>query len=527
MAQGASLEALRDTFERQRYAEALRDAERALDWSDACSDEVRELHRIALRSAFYLGDTELAQRHAMAGLRVARERNDLPAMAQAHNDLATLFGAAMLTSEALEHLWQSVHLRQRAGQEVDAATLNNLANVYLSLGQHDEAIGLLDRAIDRFRAHGDEASVALALANSGRAQVLAGRASWSIAPLDTALETFERLGRHGDVATTLAKLGVAHGAAGTPERARHSFERALALHEGGHAAVFARETHQGYGSWALEAGEAPLALEQLSAAAAAYDDADALARSGVMEPLSRALEAVGRPQDALAALRRHVEGQASLASATNDARVRVRLLELELGVAGEQEIAQLHALELTRTNRELRSEAQRLEQLSLTDRLTALPNRRDLDARLDAEVERSHRHDRPLVLALLDLDQFKAVNDRFSHDVGDQVLVRVGRLLREHLRANDVAARWGGEEFALLLPETDMDEAAVVLERVRSVVADADWSVIADGLSVTVSIGAASLAPGSGAADMLRQADRRLYAAKDAGRDRIVANAPT
>lgn len=523
MADGASLEAARDAFERQRYDEALREAEHALDWSDTCSDETRELHRIALRSAFYLGEAERAHRHAMAGLRVAREQNDLPAMAQAHNDLATLFGADMLTGEALEHLWQSVHLRQRAGQETDAATLNNLANVYLSLGQHDEAIELLDRAIDRFREHGDEARVALGLANAGRAHVLAGRASWAIAPLDTALETFERLGRHGDVATTLAKLGVAHGAAGTPERARHSFERALALHDDGHAVVFARETRQGYGSWALDAGEAGLALEQLSAAAAAYDDADALARSGVMEPLSRALEAVGRPQDALGALRRHVAGQASLASATDEARVRVRLLELQLGVAGEQEIAQLHALELSRTNRELRTEAERLEQLSLTDRLTGLPNRRELDERLDVEVERAHRHGRPLVLALLDLDQFKSVNDRFSHDVGDQVLIRVGRLLREHLRATDVAARWGGEEFALLLPETDMEEATAVLERVRSVVAEADWNVIADGLRVTVSIGATSWTPESSAADLLREADRRLYAAKDAGRDRIVA----
>lgn len=522
MVEAASLEASREAFERQRYGESLRGAERALEWSDASSSDAHELHRIALRSAFYLGETERAHRHAMEGLRVARERNDLPAMAQAHNDLATLFGAGMLTGEALDHLWQSVHLRQRAGQEVDGATLNNLANVYLGLGQHDEAIGLLDRAVDRFRVRGDEARMALALANSGRAHVLAGRPSWAIAPLDTALKTFERLGRHGDVATTLAKLGAAHGAAGTPERARHSFERALALHDDGHAAVFARETRQGYGSWALDVGEAGLALEQLSAAAAAYDDADALARSGVMEPLSRALEAVGRPKDALVALRRYVAGQASLTSASDEARVRVRLLELELGVAGEQEIAQLHALELSRTNRELRTEAERLEQLSLTDRLTGLPNRRELDERLGLEVERAHRHGRPLVLALLDLDRFKAVNDRFSHDVGDQVLVRVGRLLREHLRATDVAARWGGEEFALLLPETGMDEAAGVLERVRTVVAEADWSVIADGLSVTVSIGATSLTPDGSAADLLRQADRRLYAAKDAGRDRIV-----
>lgn len=496
-----------------------------MDWSDACSAETHELHRIALRSAFYLGETELAHRHALAGLRVARERNDLSDTAQAHNDLAALFGAGMLAGEALDHLWQSVHLRQQAGQDVDAATLNNLANVYLSLGQHDEAIGLLDRAIERFRAQGDEAKVALALANAGRAQVAAGRASWAIAPLDTALETFERLGRHGDVATTLAKLGVAHGAAGTPERARRSFERALALHDAGHATVFARETRQGYGSWALDVGDARLALEQLSAAADAYDGADALARSGVMEPLSRALEAVGRPQDALDALRRHVAGQASLSSAASEAKIRVRLLELQLGVAGEQEIARLHALELVRTNRELQTRAERLEQLSLTDSLTALPNRRDLDARLGAEVQRSHRHGRPLVLALLDLDQFKSVNDRFSHDVGDRVLVRVARLLREHLRATDVAARWGGEEFALLFPETGMDEAAVVLERVRSVVAEVDWSVIADGLSVTVSIGASSLTPEGGPAELLRQADRRLYAAKGTGRDRIVTYA--
>jgi diguanylate cyclase (GGDEF)-like protein len=504
-----------------RYDEALAAAQRFLDGVPDGSAEARAMHRLAMQAAFYLHDADAARRHGLAALRMAQERGDPLDTARAHNDLAVVAGADMLFPEALDHLWQAVHLREEAGADADPATLNNLANVYLLLERHEEAIGLLVLAEERFRDAGDDGSAAMARANLGRAYADADRPHQAIPALDAALETFERLGRAGDVAATHAKLGVAHGRAGAAGRAREAFERALAIHADGHGTRFEAETRQWYGAWALEEGDAATALAQLEAAAGRYGEAQR-ARSGVLEPLSRGLEAAGRLEEALDTLRAYVAGQEELRSVASDASARVRLLELEAGLDGDQEVARRHAVDLQRRNAELRAHAERLAQLSVTDQLTGLPNRRALDRRLREEVVRAQRHGEPLTMALLDLDRFKSVNDGFSHDVGDRVLARVARLLRLALRRSDVAARWGGEEFALLLPATTAEEANAVLERVRAAIAEHRWSQLAPGLTLTASIGAAELAEAGEAPALLRLADRRLYDAKHGGRDRIV-----
>lgn len=505
--------------------ETLSDAETRLRAPDLPPQVAAELRLAAMQAAFRLGDGDAARRHGFAALRLAHDRFGPAERARAHNGLAVVFGADGLFAEALDHLWQAVHLREEAGLDVDGALLNNLANVYVELGRHDEAVGLLDRAVERARASGDHGVAATALANLGRTHVRAGRPALAIPALDAALETFERLDRPGDVAATLAKLGAAHGAAGAAASAQRVFERALALHGEGHGVRFEDETRAEYGRWALSAGESTIALEQLQAVVALCgDDDEAVARTDVLEPLSRALEAAGRLGEALAVLRRHVALQADRRAAEADATARVRLLELQHGVQGDQEIARWHALELERRNAELRERAARLEKLSVTDALTGLRNRRALDRRLREETTRATRYGHPLVLALLDLDRFKEINDGFSHDVGDRVLVHVARLLAAHLRASDLAARWGGEEFALLFPETDLRAAAPILDRLRRALADHDWSRVAPDLRVTASIGVASLAEVSGPETLLRLADRRLYSAKHAGRDRTVSD---
>ena len=515
-----TLQQLDARLEAQEYREALSGAEAWLERELLSPSDARTAHRIALRAAFYLGDKERAQRHGVAALALTQEGDDPLDIARAHNDLAVVHGADLLYERALDHLWHAVQLRERAGAEIAPSELNNLANVYMHLARFREAIGLLGRAIERYSARGEEAMGALARSNLGRAYAEAGQPESAIPVLDAALETFERLGRDGDVATTLAKLGEAHAQAGAPERARVMFVRAIALHESGHGVRFEAETRQRYGSWALEAGDLDTALEQLGRAARTFDAADGLARSGVLEPLSRALEADGRVAEALTALRRHLEAREAAERAQVEVSTRLRQLELEFGTSKDQEVARLHAAELERTNEQLRSRAAEMERLSITDALTGLANRRAFDERLQQETGRARRYDRPLVLALLDLDRFKDVNDQYGHDLGDQVLARIARLLEQGVRAGDVAARWGGEEFALLLPDTDLEAARPVLERVRIAIQNESWNQISTGLSLTASIGAAALGEVEDAPRaLLRAADQRLYAAKNAGRN--------
>src|SRR5690606_1873985 len=157
------------------------------------------------------------------------------------------------------------------------------------------------------------------------------------------------------------------------------------------------------------------------------------------------------------------------------------LVELESGLAADHELPALTSRVLTEANRTLRLQAEKLERISATDELTQQYNRRYLNQRLTEELRKSRGSDRPLSLILFDVDNFKSINDAFSHLVGDEVLRLVAATLRSTFRHSDVVARWGGEEFGVLLPETAKDGALVVAEKARAAVANADWEAVAGG----------------------------------------------
>jgi diguanylate cyclase (GGDEF)-like protein len=170
----------------------------------------------------------------------------------------------------------------------------------------------------------------------------------------------------------------------------------------------------------------------------------------------------------------------------------------------------------------------RLERLAATDALTGLANRRAFDAVLEREVERARRYRRPLSLVLLDLDHFKMVNDTHGHAVGDAVLTTAATIIAALIRGTDTAARVGGEEIALLLPETTIDGAVEFADRVRSALEQARHATVAGArtLRVTASAGVASVPVlgGHDPAALYRAADRALYAAKRAGRNRVASD---
>lgn len=517
------LERARSALEAQAFERALTAAEAALD--DADPQTAYEARRLAVQAAYYLGRREDALRHALVEVRVAGELGDADKEARAHNDLAAVYGSGGLDDKAVEHLWQALERLEPHGGASAAGPLNNLGNVYVQMGRADEAGVLFARAASAYRAAGDAAGEALARANVGRALVAAGRPEEAVPELDAALEAFERMGRLGDVAATHAKLGDAHAAADRAHRARPAFERALELHAQGHGRPFEVDTRHWFGRWLLHEGEAAEAQTHLERAEAlAAGESAFLARTGLLEDLARALEGQERYRDGMAALWRHLAARQAAAQEGAELRARLRLMELEIGAHAEGDVARSRAVELERANRELRAQAQRLEQLSTTDELTGLRNRRALDRRLEEEAARAMRYVRPLVLALMDLDGFKAINDRFSHEVGDEVLREVGRLLARRLRASDVAARWGGEEFALLLPDTELEDAVRVLDGLRVRLAELPWHELHSELSLTASIGAAALEEVDELPDLLRLADRRLYAAKQQGRNRVVTS---
>ncbi|MNZ47818.1 Response regulator PleD [compost metagenome] len=219
---------------------------------------------------------------------------------------------------------------------------------------------------------------------------------------------------------------------------------------------------------------------------------------------------------------------------------------LKLGVEGRLE-GLLDTLERFRRERENREQevAERLQELmarvssmeeearefqasiedqrvkALTDPLTGLPNRAALDERLELEVERWRRYSGDLLLAVLDVDHFKRINDEFGHLAGDKVLKIIAAELARRLRRTDFIARYGGEEFVMLLPSTSLENGQQLLEVLRNAIADCPFHFRGKRLAITCSAGLAQFNPGDRSETVFERADQALYRAKRSGRNRL------
>ncbi|WP_343636759.1 GGDEF domain-containing protein [Roseateles sp.] len=208
-------------------------------------------------------------------------------------------------------------------------------------------------------------------------------------------------------------------------------------------------------------------------------------------------EQQGQPQRALQRMR-----------ALREREARVRIASLASREATVQ--WQLEARRSERDRAQLADEAQRLEKLSMEDPLTGLANRRSFEAHARAQLA----HGGVVSLALIDVDHFKQVNDRHSHLVGDQVLSQIARLMRQHVREHDVAARLAGDEFVLLLRGATEEIAQQACLRLDEAVRRHDWNAVSDGLSVSISIGAAQREEGDTLETLMARSDAAMYAFK-------------
>ena len=222
-------------------------------------------------------------------------------------------------------------------------------------------------------------------------------------------------------------------------------------------------------------------------------------------------------------------------AASSGAEVVALEASLDLFAANVTTLLTLYVLRrTTEAWTEMRARAEALARLANKDALTGLYNRRYLNQALAEEVSRAKRYDHVLSAALCDIDNFKRVNDDFSHSVGDRVLQEVARILESSVRSVDTVARFGGEEFVLIFPETGAARAQVVCEKIRQEVEQHPWSHLHPELNVTLSIGIANAryereredqdAPETAYRDpeaLFDAADLKLYEAKRSGRNQV------
>jgi two-component system cell cycle response regulator len=306
----------------------------------------------------------------------------------------------------------------------------------------------------------------------------------------TCLDTLARVamlgGRHAEVDQILGPLF-------TDDAPRHLIDEGNALEE---ALLTAAEAQRELGATA----RAQTLMDRLFRLCAEHDLAGLQARAREQQALLHA--ATGNYREAFEEYRRFHQETRDLTSAQQDARSR--------------------ALQAVYQAEEARRATDAFRELAHRDSLTGLHNRRHADEELPAALAAGADHGTPVSLALIDLDHFKRINDTLSHQTGDRVLRRFAGLLTAAVPEDAVVARIGGEEFVVLLPETDGAVARRTCEHIRATVAGADWASVTGGLPVTCSIGVTTVTgPGTTPATALAAADRNLYAAKRSGRDRV------
>ncbi|HEX8551905.1 MAG TPA: diguanylate cyclase [Abditibacteriaceae bacterium] len=198
---------------------------------------------------------------------------------------------------------------------------------------------------------------------------------------------------------------------------------------------------------------------------------------------------------------------------------RSRDREQELFAELQERYQQLREL-----NQTIQEQADLLKEVSIRDELTRLYNRRHFNEQAAREFAQSQRHGHPLTMMIGDIDHFKRINDTFSHATGDDVLRQVARVLQDNTREGDILARYGGEEFVIALPQTDLEQAATVCEKLRLAIESHAWHEIHPDLRVTMSMGLNSNIQLSSYDKMIDAADELLYKAKESGRNRVCAS---
>jgi diguanylate cyclase (GGDEF)-like protein len=463
--------------------------------------------------------------------------SDYPAVFETQNDALALFrGAGDAHGEArvlnllgithrqlsdygraLEMYEQALRGFRAAGDmKWQAKVISNIGNVEIQLGNHAAALELFEQALELRREVGDDEGAGFDLNNAafghiqkalqhraaGDAMSCQLEAESALKLLDRSLGIARQFGCKRLEAFCLQTMGEAYQAMSRPEVALGMADQFIAL---------ARESNDKWieayglaciGELKAQLGQCDEGVELLKTAFTSFDllgSRDECAR--VLRILSTAYEGVGNLTEALACLRKAGEIEQRLKSEDIERRARALAARRRLDQAA--------------------LETERYKRLELEDSLTGLANRRSLDDRLAAMMREAHARNSVITVALVDVDHFKGINDRFSHAVGDEVLRCVGEILRAHCRLGDLAGRFGGEEFMLVFRHLDMRSSADICERIRRAAESWDWQSIHPQLRVTLSMGLATSSSFRDPQGLLDAADHWLYEAKHHGRNQV------
>lgn len=494
--------------------DAVRTAIAELERHARFGTELDAARLAALRAALFhaTGDIDRALAEALEGLgNVERGPNAAGSdAATLHNLVGTILVQLAEVGGAIEHFTQAQHILDSLGRGQAAAALAvSIGMAYREIGDHDGAVAAFESALRRTNDLTDVHQHAIVLGHLGLVLAEGPDPARAQAPLQEGLALCEQLGTPGSIGTIHHALGVAEHALGRLHTAEEHFSRSVAARIRAGEQLDIAESRICRAQLLYELGRDNEARDELA------DIVSKPATSGWARLQSQAWEVLYR-----------INRRAGNLSAALDAHVafheHARRVTDERNQARQQALAiRFHVAQIAREREVEQQRSQEFERLAYTDQLTGLGNRRFFDQHLARAVRRALDDGDPLSVAMIDLDYFKNVNDRYSHALGDVVLRTAASVLHGQLRSNDTIGRFGGEEFTVTLVGATACIAERACERLRAAVASFPWHTIAPGLELTASFGVAQLSPNEDATQLLARADAALYRAKKSGRNRV------
>ena len=476
-------------------------------------------------------------------LQLCEETGDRSGEADALNNVGIVYVNLDDHAAALEYHMRSLRLAREIGHASgEVRTLTNLGSVAYELGRHDEALLHLEESLAKREEGSDPHTYGITLVNIGRCYQKLGRPDEALEVLQRARALLADLDHSLGVAYALDTMAAVLLDREDPRAALEMLDASLAIKA-------AADDRKGQAATLLDVAQGHRQLGDVEAAAAtcmaSLEHATEIGGRSEAYRAHRLLSEIAEERHDLAAALQHFKTYHRIKDELFNEGSDIKLRALRVGFEVEQahqegEIYRLKNVELAQANHELEvlarslreADAQKsrllrqVERQAREDALTGLSNRRHFDREIGELFPRYRRRQRPVSVALCDIDDFKKVNDTFGHAVGDRVLTNVGSLMKASIRDQDLIARYGGEEFIAMFPDATLATARGICERMRRAVEAFDWSTIARGLTVTLSFGLASDPNVAHHERLISVADELLYVAKATGKNRIVDDGP-
>lgn len=511
---------------RSDYKLAFQHVHKALEYFQSLSNEEGQQRTLNTLGILYAesGNLPEALKHFLKSLKLCESLSDQEGQANAYNNIAIIYSYLGDFPGALDTYFKSLDIaRKTKSHNNEARVLLNIGLVDLEAGQYKSALEYFLKSLELQTDSENTHMQGQVLSNISRAYNHLNEHHKALEHANQALQIMESLGDKSGASYALDELGRAYFATGNLVKAdailRQSFQIKREVGDPkGHAqsCLILSEVllkQKNYLEAITMLHEALFEMKRIDAKVEIYR---------LHQALARAYKLNGQYYEAMMHMESFIEIKEKVFNQTSDQRQQALRVRYEVAQAEKElEIFKLRSNELTQINQELQRLTIELDKQAHEDPLTGLYNRRHFNKEIERELNRARRFGSGMSVMICDIDNFKRVNDAYSHQVGDEVLVKVAQIFREHVRNVDTVARYGGEEFVILFPEINAEESFKICDRLRDLVEKSPWETIHPELAITISMGICDDISLLDADAMISAADLKLYEAKENGKNQV------